>query len=175
MEYYLLTQSEQVKTPISLLSFTGETFLKEYDDTQFESLDILQIANFEMNDWLEIPDILTNPTMLISDKLKNIFELYDTNIEYRGIQLFPKTPETSVSPLFWIPKVKEISCLHTETQFYPNKWLKNLVIDQRKTEKHSIIKVADIIETRIIVSLRVAESILRRQLYGVSLTKVEVI
>lgn len=52
--------------------------------------------------------------------------------------------------------------------------LKKLVLDRRKIRGKAIFRVGGLLEYKVAVSLPVAESILRRRPYGVSLQRIEV-
>ncbi len=52
----------------------------------------------------EVCDILTEPTFLISDKIKRLFSLYDKSISFKAIQVFSTAPENKRAPLYWVAK-----------------------------------------------------------------------
>lgn len=174
MEYFLLSVSAQTRSVISPTSDNDETLLKGYNSKEFEQLPKFQVGYFRCNEDVEILDVLKEPTFLISDKLKSIFEVYEPNMEFKGVKLYSDDVDNIQAHTYWVGDYFEVDSLHSSAEFYPNSWLKKLVLDEEKIIDKDIFKVANILETRIIVSLRVAESILRRKTLGVSLTKVEV-
>ena len=68
-----------------------------------------------------------------------------------------------------------VDCLHESAEKYDNGMLKELVLDKRKLEGFHIFRVAGLLEYKVIITLPVAESLLRRRLYGIGLRKVKVI
>lgn len=52
--------------------------------------------------------------------------------------------------------------------------LQRLVLDKRKIHKQPVFRIGGLLEYKVAVSLPVAESILRRRPYGVSLQRIEV-
>ena len=69
--------------------------------------------------------------------------------------------------------VDRIDCLHEDAEFYPDKSIKNLVLDRKKIGDRVIFKVKGIGPAYMIVSLDIVESLLRRNCYGVKFTKVD--
>ena len=53
--------------------------------------------------------------------------------------------------------------------------LKELVWDKKKIKGLDIFRVAGLLEYKVIVSLPVTESLLRRRLYGIGLQRIKVI
>lgn len=174
MDYYMLKLSETVKNPIKPYSFDKSESLKGYKLEKFKDLPDLTVAHFDYNDWLEVTDILEEPTLMISDKVKSVIENYNSNMTFKGIQLYSENRENIMDSLFWITDFEVVDCMHNSTEIFPNKWLKKLVLDQEKIEDKHIFKVAGLLETRIMISLRLCESILRRKPMGISFEKVEV-
>lgn len=64
--------------------------------------------------------------------------------------------------------------MHSDTVKYPNGELQELILDKRKVRGRDIFRVRGMMENKVVVSLAVAESILRRKPYGVSIKKVSV-
>lgn len=63
---------------------------------------------------------------------------------------------------------------YTDPKKQDNGMLKKLVLDRRKIRGKAIFRVGGLLEYKVAVSLPVAESILRRRPYGVSLQRIEV-
>ena len=57
---------------------------------------------------------------------------------------------------------------------HPNGALKEVILDQHKIKGRDIFRIKGIIENKTIISLAVAESIMRRNPYGVGLERVQV-
>lgn len=61
------------------------------------------------------------------------------------------------------------------TQTYDNGMLKKLVLDESRTGGLNVFRVRGLLEYKVMVSLPLAESILRRRFYGIELRKAEVV
>lgn len=175
MEYYELSQSRKVENPIELMGLDREAYCYDMPQKSFEALDRIRVAYFSGNEAEEICDILTSPTVLVSDRLKKLFALYEKEMEFKGIQLFPTAEESRQYPMYWVPRFPEADCVHESSIRYDNGMVSSLVLDGGRIGRRNIFRIAGLLEYRIGVSLPVAESILRRRLYGVALRKMEVV
>lgn len=175
MDYFELYQSDKVENPVQLLGLDGSHYSYAMKETEFASLDKLKVAYYSGRDTEEMCDILKEPTYLISNEIKRLFELYDKKIDYKGVQLFSTASENTTSPLYWVAGFSEVECLHESAEKYGNGMLKELVLDKRKLQGLDIFRVAGLLEYKVIITLPVAESLLRRRLYGIGLRRVKVI
>lgn len=174
MEYYLLQLSKNVKKPLKPYAVDESDLFKDYKLDGFGQLPDLTVAYFNYDEWHEITDFLNEPIVMISDKMKSVIERYNKSMKFKGVQLYANYQDTIIAPLFWITNFESVDCLHQETQFYPNKWLKTLVLDKEKIEGRHIFQVDGIFETKIVVELRLCEAILRHQPVGIEFEKVVV-
>ena len=124
---------------------------------------------------MEICDVLFQPTLLIENKMKRLWGLYESQMKFKSVQVFANAPEIDVSPLYWSPMLKSVDCMDQETTFYSNGMLENLVVRLRSVQAHQIFQVAGPVENVILVSLPVAESMLRRVTTGYDLVPVNLV
>lgn len=174
MDYYELRQSHKVENALEIMGLDKEKYCYAMTKADFESLDKLKVAYFSGREFEEICDVLIEPTFLISDKMKKIMELYERESRYKGVQLFPTAEKSQQFPLYWVPDFPEVDCFHKNTVILDNGMVKKIVLDARKLGRHHIFRLPGLLEYKVIVSMPVAESILRRRLYGVEFQKIEV-
>lgn len=174
MEYFELVQSRAVENPLEITKLDRQKYKYAMTEADFFALDRLKVAYFSGKEFEEPCDILTEPTYLVSDRLRGALELYDRNIAFKGIQLFPTSEASKNYPLYWVPWFQMISCLHESSEKYDNGMLKNLVLDGKKVSDCHIFRISGLQEYKVAVSLPAAESIMRRRFYGVSLRRIEV-
>ena len=117
------------------------------------------------------PDLLESPLPLVSTKLKDIFCSYEEKIECKCALLSDR--EREEQRVYWLFALNRVDCVSKETEFYPNRFLKKLVLDRNKIGHRTVFRVQGILEKQIIVRFDVAESILRRPLTGLLLKEVE--
>ena len=175
MDYFELYQSDKVENPVEILGLDGSHYTYTMKEDEFKALDKLKVAYYSGRETEELCDILKDPTYLISNEMKRLFELYNREIIYKGIQLFSTASENTTSPLYWVADFPIIDCLHKSAEKYDNGMLKELVLDKRKLRGLNIFRVDGLLEYKVIITLPVAESLLRRRLYGIGLRRVKVI
>lgn len=173
-EYYLLELSKDVVNPIKLVMVEPEKYTPEMTHQHFRELDEVCVAYTQYENTQEIPDILAHPTYMISDDMQTVFRMYDENISFKAVQVFPDRMENieQATKLYWVYDCVSEDCMHSDTVKYPNGELKELILDRRKVRGRDIFRVRGMMENKVVVSLAVAESILRRKPYGVSIKKV---
>ncbi|MNP23116.1 hypothetical protein D3C76_1158140 [compost metagenome] len=117
------------------------------------------------------PDYLERPLPLLSDRLKQLIEMYCPRMTYEPIGLLDierKRHET-----YWLMIPPRSACLSTQSQFHLDGSLRELVIDGNKVGGQMLFQIDGIRETEIIIHLAVAESLLRRDFQGIKLTRVK--
>ena len=118
---------------------------------------------------------MEDPSFLVCDPLKNLMQAYIPELQAKTVQLFAGEPESKTSYRYWLPYIELVNCLSPQVERYPDGQPKKLILDADAVSDRYCFRVGGILEQRIIVALPVAESILRRCLYGVDLEPVEVI
>lgn len=174
MQYFELLQSPKVENPIILTGLDKNTYCYSMSSEQFAVLERLNVAYFSGSEREEPCDILLEPTFMVSDELKKLLSIYDKEIAFKGVQVLPTVEECALYPLYWVPYFSEIACMHRDSVVYDNGMLSSLVLDKSKIGRQDVFRLAGCLEYKIIVSMPVAESILRRRFYGVGLKKLEV-
>lgn len=172
MKYFELTADREIANPIRLLKVDGEVYKNGISEEEFKGIPPLSVGYFENLPERELYDVLQEPAFLISDRVKRLVSLYEPMMEFKGIQLFPKGEEDSTMPLFWIPGLIPVDCLSSKAKIYDNGMIEELVLDEAKSDKHHIFRVGGILEHKILVSLPLAESMLRRRISGISFVPV---
>ena len=81
---------------------------------------------------------------------------------------------SKIVPTYWTFFPMEADCLHESVEILPNGEMKEMLLDTNKIPGVPVFKVAGIRVHRIIITLPVAESLLRRQLFGISLKELPV-
>ena len=174
MQYYELSQSPRVENPIVLTGLDRDAYCYAMPQARFEALDTLRVAYFSGDEREEACDILTEPTFMVSEELKRLLAMYDKRIEFKGVQAIPASEESAWYPMYWVPYFTEIACIHKNSELYDNGMISSLVLEESRIGKQDVFRLSGCLEYKVIVSMPVAESILRRRLYGVGLKRLEV-
>lgn len=172
-QYFTLDISEKVNRPLTIIGLPSR-YNNKIKKEGFDQLERAVVAYYSSKSHPEISGVLTAPAFLFNDPLKHIIELYEPRLEAKAIQIFGAEPECTDHYLYWFPYLTPVSCLHGETEKYPNGMLKKLVLAEARLPQAHVFQVAGILEHRVIISLPLAESILRRCPYGIRIQPVEV-
>ena len=175
MRYFELRQGQHVHNSIKLLWAIKDIYKYNPTKDEFDAFPNMQVGYYDYDDRVEIPDVLESDTFFVSDEVKHVLAMYDDELAFKGVQVYPFGMKSDLVPTYWTFFPKEIICLHREVKCLPNGEIEELILDSSKTPKEDIFKVAGIDVHRIIVSLPVAESLLRRKMFGISLKEVKVI
>ena len=166
MRYFELITDPEVSNPIQLQKIDRQQYKNGLSEEEFQAVPELKVAYFQNNPQVEILDVLEAPAFLISDEVKRVFELYEPQMPFRALQVFSMDQEDKTAPLYWLPWIPKIECLSRKSEKYDNGMLKKLVLNLDVPLEHEIFQVAGLIEHKVIVSMAVAESMLRRRQSG---------
>lgn len=173
MEYYIISQDERFinfAEPSGLSKIIDKDLVKNADLGALNTEPVM--VYIKEKDESEFTDIIEKPVLLISDKIKQVFEMYGRDEFYKPVMLGdPKHMETSLYHLI-VPN--KIECLSKSSEFNPDGTIKRLVLDESKLNCQHIFSVSGIRENFIIVDLDVVESIIRSDYLGIKLKKVDV-
>ena len=134
-----------------------------------------QVAYFEYSPQTELCDVLFQPTLLIENSIKKLWRLYEPKMKFKGVQVFANDPKINVAPMYWCPMIASAACMDETTELYPDGTLKHLAIRFQAVQGRHIFQVAGISEPTVVVSLAVAESMLKRSTIGVELEAVDLV
>ena len=172
-QYFRLSISKKIVRPLEIIGLP-EWYKNDIGKDQFTLLDDAIVAYFKGESLPEISAVLASPAFLICDELKELCRLYYANLQAKAIQIFAGELEHKENYLYWIPRIEPVTCIHSTTEKYSNGMVKHLVLDKELVKEYPIFLVDGILEHWVIVTLPLAESILRRCLYGIQLDPVEV-
>lgn len=174
MEYFMISQKQNIPNSIELNLKTDNDYErrqiveKQYAD-KVNDVSIVYTKDKKMSFYA---DVIDTPTFLISEKVKEVFINYDDSIIIKCVILSGESSDTK--KVYWMPLMDTIDCMSSETEFYKNGDLKKLVLDKTKIEDKKIFRVANLKEYPVIINLDIAESLLRRFLSGIDITRVEI-
>ena len=172
-EYFILEASTKIKRPLNILGLPQQ--YKNITDPQiFNNIDHAVVAYFNGEAQEEASAVLESPAYLLIDELKQLLSLYMPSFQAKAIQLFAVEMDRHDNYMYWLPYFEPVSCLHQMAERYPNGMLKKIVLDVTKIPPIPFFRLDDILEFKVVVTLPLAESILRRHLYAISLTPLEV-
>ena len=104
MEYYLLKQNSNITNPVKLLNLDSSVYRTQMSHKDFKQLDKVKVAYIQYEATQEIPDILTQPTYMVSDVIRKVMKMYDDRISFKAIQVYPDKKEDieAAARTYWI-------------------------------------------------------------------------
>ena len=174
MEYFMLC-SEATNQP-GLLALLQEGYMHLLSDECFRRIPDSGACYYEFHDDIEEPALMTTPLYLCNEELKHILQVYDPAIQWKNLFLLPPEAEKVKGNVFhyFIPNFRRIDCIHEDAKILPNGIFEEVILDQKKIQNLPVFQVVNDVENYVVVSLTLAESISRRNLYGIKLKRVEV-
>lgn len=173
MEYYRLKMNDVITNYIKIERLDTSVYKQDCSQEEFEKLPKGIVAYYHDTRGLEIPDVIQRPLLLVKENVKDILHMYDEQIKGKPIKVFAYEQEINVAPTYWLLNYEEVDCLSDKVMVNPNGELKELILNKRKIGKKEVFRVKGTRENYIVVSLAVAESMLRRQVYGIGFERVK--
>lgn len=171
MELFLVSLSNEVKNPIVFVEQEAEAvYPARMSHEDFSKINHAAL-HFDVAQHYEIPDVLAHPTYMVSDKVKNVLEMYDSTIEFKLVQTLPmysKQVDANM-PAYWVYDCEHVDCVHEETRILPNGEMENITLKYNMVVGKDIFRIKSMLSNKLVISLPVAESILRRNVYGIEL------
>lgn len=174
MRYFFIKQDTNLPGSITFRDFdiTGQRhlFLKA-DSERLNDTAVMYLGG----DGKEArPDFIQRPVTMFSEHLKEIIDAYEPGLIFKDVVLIHK--ENSLQYRYVQILMDQLDGLSDKTEFYPNGIPKKLILDQAKIGRHQIFLLAGEMNIRKdpVISLPLAESLLRRKVTGIQLEEVEV-
>lgn len=120
-----------------------------------------------------IPDFIQSPVHMISDTVKQVFDMYEDDMVFRTIVIADLEAKSMMKYHHLL--LERLDMFSDQTEFYSNGTVKRLVLDREKIGEHKVFMLNDERFSYPFISLEAAESLLRRQVIGIVMKEVEVI
>ena len=118
------------------------------------------------------PDFIKSPVYMVSEKAKKVIDMYEDELVFKKIVLIHK--EEGRELIYFHLLLKEIEAVDDAAEYYPNGMEKRLCLNRNKIGVHKAFLLADSKIMLPVLSLEVVESLLRRQVMGVTFKEIEV-
>lgn len=176
MEYLRICQSRKMSNPFVIEGLDNQIYVANPSREQFQKIPKSIVTYFDYAPDYDVSDYVTTPTPMISSRLRKVFHMYDDSIEFKSVQNYANKKEDALklAPAYYAYYVEQTDCLHNDSIIAPNGAVTELILNGRKLGNKDIIVVAGIPEKITIVSLAVAESILRRRMFGIDFEEVKI-
>lgn len=169
MEYFELMVDPSISNPIQIQHMDHSVYKNDATYEEFDAAPKMTVGYFDNSPQTEIYDLLGQPALLISDNLKRLFALYVPEMPFKGIRVYANDLEDNESPLYWWPYIPLIECLSSQATKYPTGMLEHFILDRNALHGEDIFRVDSILENKVVISLSIAESMIRRKMTGFTL------
>ena len=130
------------------------------------------IFEVEPNPRAFVTDIISFPYFMITYEAESVLKLYDPRLSYCRMDLFD-TLNGNVKP-YLLPFFETIDCLTDKTTYTrDHSDVISPVMNLNKTAGLSIFRPMGFSNKKAVISLELAESLLRRKIRGLFLTEIE--
>ena len=171
MKYFIMTQDKRLRNVVKLKDFPTDQeadFDSSYKD-QVNDNTVLHTVEKENSLY---PDVLLAPLYMVEDKIYRVATMYEETLIFKKVSLV--NMERSTRKSYWLPLLDRVDCLHSESRFYQDQSVEHLVLDKEKVRGREMFKIAGIAPNWVVVSMNIAESVLRRDCFGVRFEEIEV-
>lgn len=172
MRYFFMTQDTSLLCSITYRDFDikkGHHLFLKSDSERLNDTTVLYLSG----DGREArPDFIQHPVMLISQRFKDVLDAYESDLIYKDVVLTHK--ENSLQYHYVQVLMDQIDAISDTSEYYPNQTIKRRILDSEKIGHHHLFLLAGKERPDPIVSLPLAESLLRRKVTGICFEEVEV-
>lgn len=175
MAYFRLYTAETQGPSITICGLNPNIYTNKLDFEHFMKMEPFVVAYYKDKIETEFPDFINGPPFMISDRYREIFELLEPEIGFKGIQLYPDSKQKKrPMPTYWIPYLPEGQYLHKDSEFYDIGIAKKLILQKETIRGKNILRPKVPVEDIWLFSLTAMESIFRRKPFGIYLNIVAV-
>lgn len=172
MKYFILKQGKEYNRDPQIKDWYGKLdmhFLKQVGARLKDRM----IFEVNVTEFTLFPDILVKPVLMVSADMRDIIFKYEKHVFFREV-LFMDSKETK-GYTYYVPFLPRVECFTDATCFSKNKSRVEIgVVDIEKLWNRHIVEAEGINGQCIVISLDLAESILRKGLIGIGLQKVSI-
>lgn len=170
MKYYIMKQDKRIQNPIRFREFPkGET--EEFDSSYISKMK-RSVTLHGMDDGHTIcGDVLESPCYMVSNDVYHVIQMFDQDTAFSNVVV---QLQRSDMKIYKVLLTDRIGVLHESTEYHKDKSLKKLVLDQKKIADKQIFRIAGISPNYVVVSMTIAEAIIRRGLEGILFEEVQV-
>lgn len=168
--FFTMTEDKRIRKRVRFQDIQSDAYV-ELSPEEMERVNPTTVLFMEGNSDSIYPDYFETPVHLVSDRLKQIIEMYSQECQFKCVVL--NHLEADKQAIYWLVGVPERECLDALTEFYPNGWEKRVVLDAEKLKGDFIVRIKGIFSKKLVVQAELAESVMRRNLTGVIFQEVE--
>lgn len=172
MRYFFISQDTNLSHTIQYRDFDifggRHLFIRE-DANQLNDIVALYLTG---NGKEVVWDFLQRPVTMFSERFRKILDAYEPDLIFKEVVLIHK--ENSLQYRYVHTLMEQVDAVGKSTEYYPDGSVKRLVLDNNKIGRHNLFLLKGSQRKDPVVSLALAESLLRRKPCGLCFEEVEV-
>ena len=174
MKYFLIKTDPIYTTAPDVRNWNSKIEKKYIDKELHYKIENRILLTIEPNNNTVFTDILMTPSFMVTDKLKNVINLYMPKTDFKEVVLLDQ--KNGLVQVYNMPILPKLDCLSAESELMPNHiGVKKIVLDLEKIADYTLFKIEGVLSDYFIIRLDMAESFLRREAKGIFLTDLECI
>lgn len=172
MRYFFITQDAELPCGIQYRDFDingGRHIFSRQDAKRLNDSVVLYLSGSGKEArW----DFLQCPVTMFDERFRDILDAYEPGLIFQEVVMIHK--ENILQYQYVHALMEQVDAVADRTEYYPNGAVKRLVLDRKKIGRHNLFLLEGNHRKDPIVSLALAESLLRRQPMGMRFEEVEV-
>lgn len=172
MRYFFITQDAELPCTIQYRDFDvngGRHIFSRQDVKRLNDSVVLYLnGSGKEARW----DFLQCPVTMFDERFRDILDAYEPGLIFQEVVMIHK--ENILQYQYVHALMEQVDAVADNTEYYPNGTVKRLILDRKKIGRHNLFMLDGNYRKDPIVSLALAESLLRRQPIGLCFEEVEV-
>lgn len=170
MDYFWLRQDERYMYLPHIHKFIGKYRRSDFTIENAYKIPERNVVFVDSEKSLDYADVIDRQIFLISEDVKDVFEMYDPSISYKTFCLLDNMHMDL--KLYYVPIIRSIDGTDEPDKFCGRVCSeKELIIKHEYLDNRPILRVEELPSDGVIVRLDVAESLLRRGLHKMKMTR----
>lgn len=172
IEYFIISQDKRfIHAPIleDFFKIAPRIIRKEEDIMKMPDINFVYECSRYNVDFI---DIIDDSIFLVSKMVRDTILMFTPKQKFKLFCVVNKYNHSSAE--YYLPVFPVINCLSEETQFSNYHQLIKLVLNKAEVKNYVLFKLKGIEKNTIVLRIDLAESLLRREVRGMSLKRVEV-
>ena len=174
MKYFEIQDSPELKYAPQIKDWYGKFDVRNIRIDTFPKLPDMQLFMIEPSENTIFTDIILFPFLLVSPMVQKVIKMYRERCFFRKVILLDQKNQESM--LYYLPVLDETSEIQLRSVRYQNG---SRIPDEKKIQGHplepgrNLFWIRDSIKRHIVISLDMAESLIRRGVTGLGLCETE--
>jgi hypothetical protein len=173
MKYFIMKEDMEISKKIEMEDFKTREKL-ELTKEGFEDLKDFITIFVKGDKKSTYVDFIEAPMNIVSEKVRNVFEMYENTILYKTVILSNVREEEQ--EIYRVILTEVLDCISEKTMYYKNgvEIEEEIVLIKEKIGEYNVFQIQGKASRYIILSLEVVESMLRRGIVGVKFVEIKV-